>query len=112
MSWEVNCPYCGTKNEMHTDYLEGGSNFDHECDACEKEFEVETEWDPTFSASKIEYVDCDVCGKQTREICTNKTRFPFPIKYADKKLCHACWFKGITEQMKSEEELPDIHPGD
>lgn len=98
MSWEVKCPYCGAENEMHTDYLEGGNEFDHECDVCEKEFEVETLWEPTFYANKIEYVDCDICGKQRRTIYSSKTSYPFPKKHEDKKLCLDCLRKAMSEQ--------------
>ena len=50
----VKCPYCGHKNEMG-DYFES-NEFDHTCWECCEEFEVYVEYEPSLSASKIEYI--------------------------------------------------------
>ena len=98
----VECPYCGYENDMSDALCNGLSDdntLDWECSQCEEEFEVQVEFDPTFSASKIVYEDCDVCGKSTRDIYHDKRIFPYPEKYKGKKLCHECFCKGFIGEF-------------
>jgi hypothetical protein len=100
----VECPYCGYENDMTDalcDGLSSDNNIDWECQQCEQEFEVHVEFDPTYSASKIVYEDCDDCGKSTRDIYHSKRIFPFPEKFEGKKLCQECFYKGIHEKFNN-----------
>jgi|GEM_PF-1744235 len=99
-----NCPYCGYENKID-DYE--GDSFDHECFNCGEEFEVEVEYEPTFSANKIEYIKCDECGREERSsnMSYENSTFPYPQKYKENnsKLCHDCYVKGVFEDIEKED---------
>lgn len=91
----VECPYCHQENDMSdglTD-LPADNRFDHECDECEREFEVEVEFEPYYSASKITSAKCDVCGEQTRDAHKAGGTFPWPNPRWN-ILCSACYWLG------------------
>lgn len=97
----VECPYCGYENDMSdgcTD-LPDDNKFDHECENCEKEFEVEVEFDPIYSANKIEYAKCECCNREVRGIYERGRVFPFP-KVREARLCQKCWFKYMSKELK------------
>ena len=102
----VDCPYCGCENDM-TDAIGYGlsedNTIDWTCQECEEEFEVLVEFDPCYTASKIEYIECGLCHKSAREIHSKGTTFPFPKKYEDKKLCDDCFCMAMGEEYKEEE---------
>ncbi|AUR91532.1 hypothetical protein NVP1161O_090 [Vibrio phage 1.161.O._10N.261.48.C5] len=50
--WDYDCPHCGTEY-MATGWHQTDSGL-QECRICEKEFEVEIEYDPVYSVSKVE----------------------------------------------------------
>ena len=103
----VDCPYCGHENDMSDalcDGLGSDNTLDWECSECEKEFEVLVEFEPSFSASKIEYVTCSLCNKPTRDIYEKGRIVPFPKKYEGMKLCSKCFHKGIGEEIEKEME--------
>lgn len=110
----VECPYCEHENDMSdgTVDLPRDNKFDHECENCELEFEVFVEFEPSYSASKIEYLDCEECGKETRDPLKKGRVFPWP-KYLGKNIvCKSCFFKGhhddyeqgknVSQQQKEE----------
>lgn len=100
---EVDCPYCGHTNDMSDALCDGcpsDNKMDWECQKCEKEFEVEIEFQPMYSAMKIEHIECDVCGKKARDIYDEKRIFPFPSKLKGKKICHSCWISGVAKDME------------
>ncbi|MMZ66439.1 hypothetical protein D1872_289380 [compost metagenome] len=100
----VDCPYCGHENDMSdalTDGLSSDNTFDHECSNCEKEFEVYVEFDPSFSASKIEYTNCDNCGDKTRDIREKGRIFPFPKALEGKRVCKSCFYKALTAEYSN-----------
>lgn len=88
----VECPYCEHENEVD-DYLTDlrDNKFDCECDSCEKEFEVEVEWEPSFSASEIIFEDCQACGKATRDPYKKGRVYPYPEFLKHEVLCQKCW---------------------
>lgn len=101
----VECPYCGKENDMSDALCNGLSDdnkLDWTCEHCEEEFEVYVEFEPTFTASKIEYVECGVCGAKTRDIYDDKRIFPFPEKLKGKKVCHKCWLNEISKEINKE----------
>ena len=100
----VDCPYCGRENNMTDALCDLGNDntLDWECPYCEEEFEVLVEFDPCYTASKIEYTECGLCHKSVREIHSKGTTFPFPKKYEDKKLCNHCFCKAIGEEYEEE----------
>jgi hypothetical protein len=98
----VRCPYCDAKNDMHSDYYESSLTFDHECCECGEEFEVEVEFDPCYSAGKIEYKECKECGCEYR---FEGRSFPRPKKYKDKsseeyEICTKCYYELIAEDFQ------------
>ncbi|WP_342537316.1 hypothetical protein [Sporosarcina sp. FSL K6-3508] len=105
MNWNtVECPYCEHENDMSdglTD-LPSDNRFDTECEICEKEFEVEVEFNPSYLGSKIEYQNCDLCIKSVRDIKEKGRIFPFPKHTSTKKLCDGCWRKLMRNQYELE----------
>jgi len=98
----VDCPYCGKENDMSDalyDGLSDDNKLDWECEKCEKEFEVYVEFEPSFSASKIEYVKCDLCGNSTRDVYHKGRIFPFPKNLKDMKICYKCWIENISSEF-------------
>lgn len=95
----VECPHCEHENEI--DHFEPSRNnmFDWECSNCEEEFEVEVEYDPTFYASKIEYDDCQECGKNTRDAYKRGRIFPYPKFVKHDIMCQTCWHKAYLEEL-------------
>ena len=98
MNGTVECPYCEYENDMSDAlcYLEDNT-LDWECRSCGEEFEVLVEFEPTYSASKIVYDDCDCCGKSTRDAYIKGRTYPFPNDF--KKLCHLCYCIEISKEM-------------
>jgi len=93
----VECPYCEKENDMSdalSDGLSSDNKFDTECSFCEEEFEVEVEFDPQYSASKIVYEDCDICGQSTRDPAKRGKIFPYPESIKEDIVCTTCFFKG------------------
>ncbi|WP_346938224.1 hypothetical protein [uncultured Clostridium sp.] len=103
------CPYCGYENKID-DYED--DSFDYECSNCGEEFEIEVEYEPSFSASKIEYIKCDECGREERNnnIRYEGSTFPYPEKYegTKAKLCHDCYIKGVFEDMEKESKDDEL----
>lgn len=98
----VECPYCKHENDMSdglTD-LPSDNKFDHGCENCEQEFEVEVEFEPTYSGSEIVYESCERCGTKTRDICKKGRAFPYPKHYEETKVCTSCFLKGLEEQYE------------
>ncbi|UFU00348.1 hypothetical protein KO561_05205 [Radiobacillus kanasensis] len=92
----VECPYCGHENDMSdgTIDLPDDNKFDHECENCEREFEVFVEFEPSYNSGKIEYVKCEKCGEDTREPAKRGKIFPFPKSLDGNVYCMSCFFKG------------------
>lgn len=105
----VECPYCGFENDMSdglTD-LPSDNKFDQECGSCEREFEVEVEFEPRYSSNKIVYENCEKCGTETRDICEKGRIFPYPKHLKVTKICRSCFLKSIGEEMEKEDEQND-----
>lgn len=101
----VECPYCGCDNDMSdglTD-LPSDNKFDHECESCEREFEVEVEFEPSYSAGKIVYEKCERCGTETRDICKKGRIVPYPKHIKESKLCRDCFVKSVIEEIETED---------
>ena len=88
----VKCPYCGHKNEMR-DYFES-NEFDHTCWECGEEFEVYVEYEPSLSASKIEYDLCPICGELKRDVTL---KIPYVSEH--KEICGECYRKLSYEKF-------------
>lgn len=102
----VECPYCNHENDMTNaldDGLDKDNTLDWECEECEKEFKVFVEFNPVYSASRIDYEKCEECGKLTRDIKRNGSICPFPKKLKGKKICPECWSTGMIREMKEED---------
>ena len=102
MNDTVECPYCQYENDM-TDALEGLSSdntTDWECqnDECGEEFEVHVEFEPSFSAGKIVYEDCEKCGESTRDNDIKKKGrvFPWPDHLTEETVCRFCFHKAMV----------------
>ena len=99
---KVECPYCEHENNI-TDALQdlnSDNMTDWECSNCEEEFELQAEFDPTWSASKIEYVECGNCGDVSRNFKRQGLVFPYPENSKANVLCESCWRGGVLEDMK------------
>lgn len=104
----VECPYCGYRNDT-TDWLvdlPNDNRFDQECANCQREFEVEVEFEPIYSASKIEYVNCERCNKLVRDSDTYNRRrvFPYPKNIKESLLCEKCFKVSLYEEWEREQE--------
>ena len=85
----VECPFCEHENDMSdglTD-LPSSNTFDHECEKCEQEFEVIVEFNPSYSSEKIEYVNCEKCGEETRNPAKRGSIFPYPKSLMENVVC-------------------------
>ncbi len=103
----VDCPYCEHENEITFDDHEGAETFDYICCKCEKEFEVNVEYDPIYSGSEIEYKKCSECGEEYRY---EGRIYPQPKKYKnvdrdDYNICRECYFTMIKEDLKIESKV-------
>ena len=99
----VECPYCRHDNDMSNALVDGLSDdntLDWTCDKCEEEFEVYVEFYPTYYPSKIEYLKCEMCGKNTRDFKRKGMIYPFPENLDIEIICKECWAKGIFEDME------------
>ncbi|RXZ78050.1 hypothetical protein EBB07_28760 [Paenibacillaceae bacterium] len=101
MSKTVDCPYCGYENDVY-EYLSDArdNKFDCECESCEKDFEVEVEYEPSFSSCEIVYEDCQSCGKETREPYKKGRIFPYPSHIDHDMICQACWHSAYLEELE------------
>lgn len=99
----VECPYCEHENDMSdgTVDLSSDNKFDQECEMCEREFEVFVEFEPSYSASEIVYINCEKCGKETRDHHKRGRTFPFPKSLSENVVCESCFFKGHHEDFKN-----------
>ncbi|WP_160037300.1 hypothetical protein [Paenibacillus sp. USDA918EY] len=97
----VECPYCEHDNDMSDALSEGvpsDNTFDHECEKCGKEFEVYVEFEPSYSASEIVYVDCERCGSSTRDPRKKGSIFPWPEAVEENVICKECFYKALSEE--------------
>ncbi len=104
----VECPYCEYENDMSdalTDLSNNDNKFDTECSNCEREFEVEVEFDPQYSASKIVYEECEVCKTETRDICRKGKIFPYPKNIKGTQLCTTCFFRAMEREYAENDEV-------
>lgn len=101
----VECPYCEHENDMSDGLTElpSDNKFDHECENCEREFEVEVEFDPSYSGIEIVYEKCEKCGTETRDICKEGQIFPYPKYTEATKICRSCFLKAMGEEMERED---------
>jgi predicted nucleic acid-binding Zn ribbon protein len=92
----VECPYCEYENDMSegTVDLPDDNKFDHECEECGNEFEVFVEFNPSYIPSAIIYIDCEKCGRETREPMKRGKVFPFPKSLGENVVCRPCFFEG------------------
>lgn len=100
---KVECPYCGTENDVR-DCLQGldsDNNTDWECNECEEEFEITVEFEPSYSADKIVYEECQSCGDSVRDIRKFKCIFPFPKIHEGKNICRRCWKKAMSDEYEA-----------
>lgn len=100
MNDTVECPYCGHENDMSegTVDLPSDHKFDHECGSCEREFEVQVEFEPTYSAGEIVYVNCEKCGTETRDPAKKGSIYPWPEFVEQNLLCRPCFRKAHQEE--------------
>lgn len=96
----VECPYCEYENDMSngTVDLPNDNKFDNECDNCKREFEVFVEFNPSYSSGKIEYINCEKCGTESRDIVHKGRTFPFPTFIEESKICRVCYRKCMHEE--------------
>lgn len=116
MAHKVECPYCEHENDV-SDYLCDmiDDKFDCECQSCEKEFEVEVEYDPSFTASEIVYEKCQSCGEETRNPYKRGRVYPYPKRIKHDVVCVACWKQAYREELEGGEadvERLDTHQKD
>lgn len=96
----VECPYCEHENDMSdglTD-LPSSNTFDHECEKCEREFEVSVEFYPSYSGTEIEYIKCEKCGEEKRDIVYKGKIFPYPESLKETTVCRPCFHKAMREE--------------
>lgn len=101
----VDCPNCGHENDMSDadiSCLDSNNKMDHECSSCEEEFEVYVEFDPCYSASKIVIINCDSCGKETRNIYDHGRVFPFPKSLEGKRVCERCFASSYGKELDAQ----------
>lgn len=84
------------------DGLSSDNKLDWTCQECEKEFEITVEFEPTYSAEKIIYHQCDECKTKTRDIYKEGRVFPFPKALTSKSLCRKCWSGAYFKELENE----------
>lgn len=96
----VYCPYCGHENDMSdgTTDLPDDNKFDHECENCEREFEVYVEFYPVYRASEIVHVNCEKCGKKSRDPAKKGSIYPWPKLIDQNILCRPCFHMALEEE--------------
>lgn len=99
----VNCPYCGYENDMSDGCVDlpDDNIFDSECEKCGKEFEVEVEFYPSYSAGKIIYEECERCNDKVRDIVKRGRICPYPKNIKEDKLCRECFSKLLSKDFYS-----------
>jgi len=99
----VECPYCEHENDMSdgTIDLPSSNTFDHECENCQREFEVFVEFEPSYSSSEIVYISCEKCGTETRDVYKKGRIFPYPKHIEEKELCRECFYKAMHEELSN-----------
>ncbi|MGN7479000.1 hypothetical protein ACTHOQ_14215 [Solibacillus silvestris] len=102
---KVECPYCERENDVSDALqdLDNDNKTDWECGYCGEEFELQAEFEPTWGASKIEYVECECCGDVSREFKRRGKVIPYPETYKENVLCESCWRAGVLADMKGAE---------
>ncbi|CDQ41483.1 hypothetical protein [Virgibacillus salexigens] len=102
----VECPYCDHDNDMSDGLVDlpSDNKFDHECVNCGEEFEIEVEFEPSYSSSKIEYVNCQKCRRETRDPAKKGRTFPWPKQIEETELCISCFLIELEKQYSKEEE--------
>jgi len=100
----VECPYCEQENDMSegTVDLPSDNKFDHECGSCEREFEVEVEFYPSYAGMEIIYKNCEKCGTNTRDFAERGRITPFPKCLKENIVCKPCFYKGHSYDYDNE----------
>ena len=80
--------------------LPDDNKFDHECENCQREFEVYVEFEPIYSANRIEYIKCEICGKETRDVVKRGYICPYPKNIKEDNICQSCWRKLILKERQ------------
>jgi hypothetical protein len=102
MSDTVDCPYCEYENDMSDALCDGLSNdskIDWDCQNCGEIFEVYVEFEPTYYSSKIERINCEICGEETRDIYEKGRVVPYPENIKEKRICHECFTKALCKEL-------------
>ncbi|GKU76880.1 hypothetical protein [Paenibacillus sp. L3-i20] len=108
MSNLVDCPYCEYENDVSDSHQDPSNNkFDFECGSCEKEFEVEVEYNPNYSASEIVWVKCQSCGTETREPYSKGRIHPFPKFIVHDCICEKCWKEAYVKELELKRVVQD-----
>lgn len=96
----VDCPYCEHENDMSdgTTDLPDSLTFDHECEKCEKEFEVEVDFSPNYYSDEIIYEECERCKEPVRDSCNKGKTHPWPKNTEENVLCRNCFLKSHDEE--------------
>lgn len=92
---DLKCPYCDSCVDEYLEFDSSDDTLIHECNECGEEFEITVEYNPEYFVSKIEYTNCDQCGKKINERAS--------FEYKNKKFCERClWdnFKKDKEGIK------------
>ncbi|WP_107839533.1 hypothetical protein [Metasolibacillus meyeri] len=100
--YEVKCPYCEHVNDVSDalQELDSDNMTDWECENCEREFELQAEFEPSWSASKIVYAECENCGDVSRDFKQRGQLYPYPEMYKVDVLCEPCWRNGVLAELK------------
>ncbi|KYG89029.1 hypothetical protein A0U40_13460 [[Bacillus] sp. KCTC 13219] len=98
---KVKCPYCEYENDVTgaLSDLNSDNTTDWECENCEGEFELQVEFEPSWSASKIVYAECENCGDVSRDFKRRGQVFPYPITEAN-VLCESCWRRSVLQDER------------
>ena len=99
----VECPYCEYENDMSEGLVDlpSDNKFDHECSNCERDFEVYVEFNPSYSGVEIEYIPCEKCGEESRDIVRKGRTYPYPENMKEAKICRECYRIAMREQYKN-----------
>ena len=82
------------QDEIRKLTMEIYNEFDHTCLGSGEEFEVYVEYEPSLSASKIEYILCPICGELKRDVTL---KIPYVSEH--KEICEECYIKLSYEEF-------------
>lgn len=98
---KVKCPHCGNEQLVRKEWINKTYDGieDVICKYCDKEFDIEIEFECYTKIAEYERCDCCKVFVKTREIFYKHKWLDFPSEY--NKLCNECYTRKTLEKIRS-----------